>query len=300
GAAATSPAASAGRANGERKRAGSGSGSGSSSSSSSSSKNGGTKPSPGAEVNVNGQGTPATAIVSSSSSSSSSPSPSAPSTAAGAAETQQTRLRLATEVYHAKRKAVGAALARAALARVQGLSWEDVDVDWCPEEHLADAKHRTSRVLGPSSLGAGVGSKVREGGGRRRGGDSAVTAAAAESVITGTENGGLEAAKAAAVAGEDEVLCMSSLFPLPSPKPVQYVKKGIHAVDSAVAAPSTLPAVEASPSPLTPSPLRPNGTAPQGETALLSPSKLATDGEVPRLDAPDQAGGVTGETVQDG
>ena len=158
----------------------------------------------------------------------------------------------ATEHHKVKRKAVGAALARSALARLRFLTWEDVSVDWCPAERLEEAERHSSGLLKISALA--VGSRAKESGGwSNRGGETAPPTAGVN-------------AEAGAGAGspppdEEAELCMGDLFPLPPPKPPRYVKKGVLAVEPGAAA---TPAAS-EPPPASPSPPRSGDAIPEGE-----------------------------------
>ncbi|CAM9885198.1 unnamed protein product, partial [Ectocarpus fasciculatus] len=188
----------------------------------------------------------------------------------GAPALAEAKKKHAMEIYRTKRKSVGAALARSAFSQLELLSWEDVNVDWCPGERLAEAERRNSALL----VEAGAGAKARDGGGRgQRGGAAAAAAAAA---------GGAEAD------GEKEELCMSALFPLPQPKPARFVKKGVFATESGAA---TAAAARPSTTVVAPSPPRPHGTITEGEVLA---GKLAGDdaGKPPKTAGGAEGGGT--------
>lgn len=141
--------------------------------------------------------------------------------------------------HNIKRKAIGAALARSAFAKLRGMTWDDVEVDWSPEDNFIFAERRVCNLLGIDTLGM---SKT-ENGRTRRGASDGPRVSAAEAVSGGT--GG--------EADSGEELLMSSLFPLPRPKLVRYVKSGIYAKSGAVTPTTARPeaaAVTSCPPPL--------------------------------------------------
>lgn len=241
-------------AGGERKCAGSGSSSSkaNSSSGSSSGKDAKSSSAPADAAGAVGGATAAGAATSSAGENGE-----CEGTAATAAASRQHRV---MELHKVKRKAVGAALARSALSRLQFITWEDVNVDWCPVERLTEAERRCSGLLEISALG--VGARARDSGGRStcsRAGDAVVPLAA------GAVGGAVETEVGAGSPppNEEAELRMGDLFPLPPPRPPRYVKKGVLAVDPGAAA---TPAASELP-PAAPSPPRPNDVKPEDEAS---------------------------------
>lgn len=133
------------------------------------------------------------------------------------------------ELHLLQRRSVGAALARSAFSKVRGLKWQDVNVDWCPEESLQEAEATICSKLGIETLATGSGGT---GGSSAWGSRGCVRGGGGGS---GRGNGVAAGAKAASVGGEEggeEELRMSLLFPLPPPKPLRFVKRGVYALDS--------------------------------------------------------------------
>ncbi|CAN0025975.1 unnamed protein product, partial [Sphacelaria rigidula] len=180
--------------------------------------------------------------------------------AAEAAEAASRQLR-ADEAHGIKRRAVAAALARAAYGRAKRLKYDAIDVDWSPKDHVEGAARRICATLGISSLESPTEGRTGSGGGGRGYGASAP---AESGVLNGAEWQTLE---------------MSSLFPLPPPKPPRYVKRGVYssAPDAAaIAAAATARVLAAAPPPFRPIH---HAAIPEGEVLVQAPKPLrATDG----------------------
>lgn len=193
--------------------------------------------------------------------------------AAEAAEAASRQLR-ADEAHGIKRRAVAAALARAAYGRAKRLKYDAIDVDWSPKDHVEGAARRICATLGISSLESPTEGRTGSGGGGRGYGASAP---AESGVLNGAEWQTLE---------------MSSLFPLPPPKPPRYVKRGVYssapdaaaiavAAGYAVSIEQPQAAATARVLAAAPPPFRPihHAAIPEGEVLVQAPKPLrATDG----------------------
>lgn len=122
------------------------------------------------------------------------------------------------EHHSLHRRSVAAAVARSTLAKLRGVDWRDVAIDWCPEEKLeqADAaicnKLRIGTLSKPIVTGkAAAGSGVHGRDRTDRCDDDASTVAAA---------------------ADDMEIRMEALFPLPPPAQPQYVKKGLYCLEA--------------------------------------------------------------------
>lgn len=131
--------------------------------------------------------------------------------------------------HNIKRKAIGAALARSAFAKLRGITWDDVEVDW-PSDNFIFAERRVCNLLGVDTLGVAD----TENGRIRRGASDGPRVSAAE--------GGSGGPGGEADLGEE--LLVSSLFPLPRPKLARYVKSGIYAKSGAATPTTSRPETE--------------------------------------------------------
>lgn len=137
---------------------------------------------------------------------------------------QQSALQLLEEKHVLKRRAVAAAIARSAFAKVKNLKFGDVAVDGCPEERMAEAAALVCAKLGIESLvraGSQAGEPTTAGRASTRSSGVLVPAGAAGATVVGVDD----------QISDGEELPMSSLFFLPPPKPPRYVKCGLYSTD---------------------------------------------------------------------
>lgn len=205
---------------------------------------------------------------------------------AEAAEAASRQLR-ADQAHGIKRRAVAAALARAAYGRAKRLKFDAIDVDWSPEDQVDGAARRICATLGISNLESATEGRIGSSGGGRGNGASAPA-----------DSGVLDSA-------EWKTLEMSSLFPLPPPKPPRYVKRGVYssepdaaaiAVAAGYAVPIEQPQASATTSvlPAAPSPFRPihHATIPEGDVLVQAPKPLRARGDIVSVGGVGGVGGV--------